>query len=171
MEPEFPVLVESADGEAPVPRCPVPVRDSLRGRSRRASLSMLGRPGDNPESPGRLINKQLASRRPAVGIDNTLPPKTGSMAKQTQKARQTKRRGAAGKPPSPEEFKQARYLLRQRADALILDLAKRYRVSAASELTTVLDAMDSLAELEKMHHLGDPPVSPRSAAELAVDRK
>jgi hypothetical protein len=94
------------------------------------------------------------------------------MAKQTQKTKQTKRRGAAEKPglviptcpaepPSHEDFKQARSLLRQRADALILDLATRYQVGAASELTTVLDAMDSLAELEKMHRLGEPPVSPR----------
>jgi hypothetical protein len=40
--------------------------------------------------------------------------------------------------------------LRRRADPLILDIAKRYSASTASELTTVLDAMDSLAELESM---------------------
>jgi len=54
-------------------------------------------------------------------------------------------------PPSQEDFKRARDLLRQRAAALILDLAKRYVASKAAELTTVLDAMDSLAEFERMH--------------------
>ena len=81
------------------------------------------------------------------------------MAKRTKKATSTKRRSQAPEdlddPPglaSPfqVDFKQARDLLRQRADALILDLAKLYVESAASELTTVLDAMDSLAEFERM---------------------
>jgi hypothetical protein len=40
-------------------------------------------------------------------------------------------------------------LLRQRADALVLELAASYVVSRAEELTTVLDAMDSLAEVER----------------------
>jgi hypothetical protein len=57
------------------------------------------------------------------------------------------------------DFNRARVLLRQRADALVLDLAKRYLASVASELTTVLDAMDSLAEFERMHPLGSPLVS------------
>jgi hypothetical protein len=50
-----------------------------------------------------------------------------------------------------------------------MDLAKRYQASKAAELTTVLDAIDSLCEIER---LGSPLVSPAwSAAELAVDRK
>ena len=83
------------------------------------------------------------------------------MAKLTKKAKQTKRRrketpgveinALPAQPPSQEDFKQARVLLRQRADALVLDLAKLYLASAASELTSVLDAMDGLAELERMH--------------------
>ena len=84
------------------------------------------------------------------------------MAKQTKKAKPTKRRAQAPEvmihidppelaSPSQSDFKRARYLLRQRADVLILDLAKLYLASAAAELTTVLDAMDSLAEIERMH--------------------
>ena len=75
------------------------------------------------------------------------------MAKQTKKAKRTTRRSKATpgvQPPSEEDFNRARDLLRRRADALILDLAKRYSASTASELTTVLDAMDSLAEFESM---------------------
>jgi hypothetical protein len=83
------------------------------------------------------------------------------MAKQTKKAKRAKpaRRGQrpglflnilSAPPPSEEDFNRARDLLRRRADALILDLAKRYSVSTASELTTVLDALDSLAEFESM---------------------
>jgi hypothetical protein len=82
------------------------------------------------------------------------------MAKQTKKAKPSKRGNQVKPgvvitilpppPPSPEDFKRARDLLRQRSDALILDLAKRYHTAAASELTAVLDAMDSLAEFEKM---------------------
>jgi CspA family cold shock protein len=53
--------------------------------------------------------------------------------------------------PSQWDFNRARDLLRQRSAALILDLAKRYVASKAAELTTVLDAMDSLAEFERMH--------------------
>jgi CspA family cold shock protein len=53
--------------------------------------------------------------------------------------------------PSQEDFKRARDLLRRRSAALILDLAKRYVASKAAELTAVLDAMDSLGELERMH--------------------
>jgi len=98
------------------------------------------------------------------------------MAKQTKVAKRTKRTSKAtpisAQPPSQEDFNRARVLLRQRANALVLDLAKRYVASAASELTSVLDAMDGLAEFERMHPLGSPLVSPaRSAAELAVDRK
>jgi hypothetical protein len=82
------------------------------------------------------------------------------MAKQTKKAKRTKPRSketpgivlhiSPASPPSQEDFKRARDLLRQRADVLILDLAKRYLAGTAEELTTVLDAMDSLAELERM---------------------
>jgi cold shock protein len=84
------------------------------------------------------------------------------MAKQTKKSKPTKARGPAPEviididppelaSPSQGDFKRARDLLRQRSAALILDLAKRYVASKAAELTTVLDAMDSLAEFERMH--------------------
>jgi hypothetical protein len=63
------------------------------------------------------------------------------VAKQTTRQKRTE--------PTQEDFQQARDLLRQRASVLILDLAKRYQVSKAEELTTVLDAIDSLAELER----------------------
>jgi hypothetical protein len=96
------------------------------------------------------------------------------MAKQTKKAKRAKPARHVP-PPSEEDFNQARDLLRRRADALILDIAKRYSVSTALELTTVLNALDSLAELESMEGRlrGPAPlVSPApSAAELAVDRK
>jgi hypothetical protein len=82
------------------------------------------------------------------------------MAKPTKKAKRTAPRGEAKagltiiieppRPPSQEDFKRARDLLRKRADTLILDLAGRYLASNASELTTVLDALESLAELERM---------------------
>jgi hypothetical protein len=67
------------------------------------------------------------------------------MAKRTKKAKRIELAAAA-----QDDFQQARDLLRQRANALILDLAKRYLASKAQELTTVLDAMDSLAEFERM---------------------
>jgi len=76
------------------------------------------------------------------------------MAKQTKKAKRTKpglARKLPAPPPSQEDFKRARDLLRKRADALILDRAKRYQAGKAAELTAVLDAMDSLSELERMH--------------------
>jgi CspA family cold shock protein len=82
------------------------------------------------------------------------------MAKQTKQAKPTKRRTQAPEvhidPPelastSQEDFRRAHDLLHKRAAALILDLAKRYVVSKAAELTTVLDAMDSLAEFERLH--------------------
>jgi cold shock protein len=84
----------------------------------------------------------------------------GPMAKRTKKARPTKPTKAGVKivitprqPPSQEEFKRARDMLHERADVLVLELAMRYLASKAGELTTVLDAMDSLAELERMHRL------------------
>jgi hypothetical protein len=83
----------------------------------------------------------------------------GSMAKQTKKAKRPPAtpgpatRGLPAELVSPEHFKRARDLLRGRADALILDLAKSYLVSKAEELTTVLDAMDSLAEFERLRRL------------------
>ena len=73
------------------------------------------------------------------------------MAKRTKKAKRTEPASA-----SQDDFQQARNLLRQRANALILDLAKRYLASKASELTTVLDAMDSLAEFERMQRPPSP---------------
>jgi len=83
------------------------------------------------------------------------------MAKQTKKSKPTKARNPAPEviididqpepaSPSQEDFERAHDLLRQRADALVLDLAKQYLASAAAELTSVLDAMDSLAEFERM---------------------
>jgi hypothetical protein len=98
-------------------------------------------------------------------------------AKRAQPARRGERPGLSVPPPSEEDFNRARDLLRRRADALILDIAKRYSVSTASELTTVLDALDSLAELESMEgrrrgSVGSPPVSPAAgAAQVAGDRK
>jgi cold shock protein len=88
------------------------------------------------------------------------------MAKQTKKAKPTKRRSKETRgviiapPPSEEDFNRARDLLRRRADALILDIAKRYSVRTATELTTVLDALDSLAELESMEGRLRGPVTP-----------
>ena len=84
------------------------------------------------------------------------------MAKQTKKSKPTKARSPTPEviididppelaSPSQGDFKRVRDLLRQRSAALILDLAKRYAASKAAELTTVLDAMDSLAEFERMH--------------------
>jgi hypothetical protein len=82
------------------------------------------------------------------------------MAKRTKKANPAKRRGRETPgvvirilppaPPSDEDFERARELLGKRADALIMDLAKRYQADKAAELTTVLDAMDSLSEIEKL---------------------
>jgi hypothetical protein len=73
------------------------------------------------------------------------------MAKQTKKAKRTKPGLALNLPsPSQEDFERARELLGQRADALILDLAKRYQAGKAAELTTVLDAIDSLSEIERL---------------------
>jgi cold shock protein len=95
-----------------------------------------------------------------------------SMAKQTKKSKPTKARSQAPEViididppelagPSQGDFKRVRDLLRQRSAALILDLAKRYVASKAAELTTVLDAMDSLAEFERMHRA--PVVAPSCA--------
>jgi hypothetical protein len=76
------------------------------------------------------------------------------MAKQTKKAKGTKpgpvRNILPAPSPSQENFEQARELLGRRADALITDLAKRYQASKAAELTTVLDAIDSLSEIERL---------------------
>jgi hypothetical protein len=70
------------------------------------------------------------------------------MAKQAKKAKPTQPRLVAPS-PSQEDFERAREFLRRRADALILELAKRYHAREAAELTTVLDAIDSLSEIEK----------------------
>jgi hypothetical protein len=76
------------------------------------------------------------------------------MAKQTKKAKRTKlglvRNILPASSPSQEDFEQARELLGRRADALIMDLAKRYQGGKAAELTTVLDAIDSLSEIERL---------------------
>ncbi len=83
-----------------------------------------------------------------------------SMAKQTKKATRTKRQGKTSRAegvidilparqPLQEDFKAARELLRQRAVALILDLGTRYMASNATELTTVLDAMDELGRVRE----------------------
>jgi CspA family cold shock protein len=99
-----------------------------------------------------------------------------SMAKQTKKSKPTKARSKTPEviididppelaSPSQGDFKRVRDLLRQRSAALILDLAKRYVASKAAELTTVLDAMDSLAEFERMHRIPDGvKVTPSCAA-------
>jgi len=80
------------------------------------------------------------------------------MAKQTKKAKPTKLRSKETPgvvinilpvpPPSQEDFKRARELLRRSADALVLDLAKRYAASKATELTTVLGANRASAAQE-----------------------
>jgi cold shock protein len=113
------------------------------------------------------------------------------MAKQTKKTKLTKPRSQAPEvmihtdppelvSPSQGDFKQARDLLRRRAGTLIADLAKRYLASKAAELTTVLDAMDSLAEFERMRrpavgateaagagHPVSPPAEPRAGLPAA----
>ena len=78
--------------------------------------------------------------------------KREAMSKQTKKAKRTKSNILPAPLPSPsrEDFERARELLGQRADALVLDLAKRYQVGKAAELTTVLDAIDSLSEIESL---------------------
>jgi CspA family cold shock protein len=83
------------------------------------------------------------------------------MAKQTKKSKPTKASSPAAEviigidtpelaSPSRADFKRVHDLLRRRSAALILDLAKRYVAGKAAELTTVLDAMDSVAEFERM---------------------
>jgi CspA family cold shock protein len=94
------------------------------------------------------------------------------MAKQTKKSKPTKAPSQVPEviididppelaSPSQGDFTRARDLLRQRSAALILDLAKRYVASKAAELTTVLDAMDSLGEFERMQRT---PVGVKVAA-------
>ena len=65
------------------------------------------------------------------------------MAKQTKT---TKRADIAL--PMPEHFERTRNHLRQRANALIIELAKRYHAGKSEELTAVLNAIDSATELE-----------------------
>jgi len=76
------------------------------------------------------------------------------MAKQTKKVKPTKVGSVRNisPPPSPShnDFEHARELLGRRADALIMELAKRYVASKAAELTTVLDAIDSLSEIQRL---------------------
>jgi hypothetical protein len=52
--------------------------------------------------------------------------------------------------PTATDFARARSRLRQRADTLIVELAKRYHAGKSEELTAVLNAMDSATELERM---------------------
>lgn len=91
------------------------------------------------------------------------------MAKQSKKARPTKRGGKITTPPAPppsqEEFKRADDLLHQRAEALVLDLAKRYQAGKAAELTTVLNAIDSLFEIERQQRPAVGAVAPRQGLE------
>ncbi|HEY6254417.1 MAG TPA: hypothetical protein VIY51_01350 [Xanthobacteraceae bacterium] len=67
------------------------------------------------------------------------------MAKPPKKAKQAEMAS-----PTPEDFERARNHLRQRGNALIIELAKRYQAGKAEELTGVLNAMDSALELERM---------------------
>ena len=67
------------------------------------------------------------------------------MAKQTKTV---KRPGVAQ--PTPEDFERARNHLRRRADALIIELAKRYHAGKSEELTAIMNAMDCATELERM---------------------
>ena len=86
-------------------------------------------------------------------MTSTSPPLVATLRNlPTNKAKRNQHRSKAapGVVPLEEDFNRARDLLRRRADALILDIAARYSASTASELTTVLDAMDSLAEFESM---------------------
>jgi hypothetical protein len=81
------------------------------------------------------------------------------MANRTKKVKPAKRRGETPgvvinilppPPPSDDDFERARERLGKRADALIMDLAKRYQADKAAELTIVLDAMESLSEIERL---------------------
>jgi hypothetical protein len=122
------------------------------------NLALRPRPASFPENP---IGKRMGSNAQFEAGGRLLKTQSWrSMAKQAKKAKPTKPRSKEARgialdmlpapPPSQEDCKRARDLLRKRADALILDLAKRYLTSKAAELTTVLDAMDSLAEFERM---------------------
>jgi hypothetical protein len=75
------------------------------------------------------------------------------MAKQTKTA---KRENVTS--PTSEDFERTRSHLRQRANALIIELAKRYHAGRSEELTAVLNAIDSATELEGM---GRTPVPQR----------
>lgn len=71
------------------------------------------------------------------------------------------RKTKAAKPPAiaqptQEDFERARNHLRQRADALIIELAKRYHASKSEELTAIMNAMDSASELERMGRMSVP---------------
>jgi hypothetical protein len=59
-------------------------------------------------------------------------------------------------PPKPADFRRARNRLRERANALIIELATRYQAGQGEELTNVLNAMDSADELERMDREGSP---------------
>jgi hypothetical protein len=66
----------------------------------------------------------------------------------TKQTRTAKRPAVAS--PTPEDFERARNHLRQRAGALIIELAKRYHAGKSEELTAIMNAMDSASELERM---------------------
>jgi cold shock protein len=90
------------------------------------------------------------------------------MAKQTKKVKRTKLGLVRSISPSPshDDFERARELLGRRLDALIMELAKRYVASKAAELTTVLDAIDSLFEIERLQRPAvGVTVAPRKAPE------
>jgi hypothetical protein len=53
-------------------------------------------------------------------------------------------------PPKPEDFERARNHLLRRANALVVELGEQYQAALAEELTEVLNAIDSVEDLEKM---------------------
>jgi hypothetical protein len=74
------------------------------------------------------------------------------MAKQTKTAKRE-----AVTSPTSEDFERALNHLRQRANALIIELAKRYHAGRSEELTAILNAMDSATELKGMGRTPSPP--------------
>lgn len=94
-----------------------------------------------------------------------------SMPVKTKKAKRTKLDVLPPPSPSREDFEQARKLLARRADALIIDLAKRYVASKAAELTTVLDAIESLSEIERLQRpAGAVIVTPRKGRDTPLSQ-
>jgi hypothetical protein len=58
--------------------------------------------------------------------------------------------------PTPDDFERARSHLRQRANALIIELAVRYHAGKSEELTAILNAIDCATELERMERRSVP---------------